>query len=129
MDKISIEIITPEGLIFSGEALSITMPGIEGEFGVLPGHASLVSLLGAGVIEIQLTSDLTESVAIDSGYAEVSPDKVDILAEGAVAITGESDSEIARAITAAKELLNSAKSDVLMTSLEAKIETAAKKRY
>lgn len=128
MKTIKTEIITPNGLIFSGNALSVRMPGVEGEFGVLPGHSALVSLLEAGIIEIKLEDDKAERVAIDSGYAEISAGMVNVLAEGAVAIVGETESEIAKAIASAKELLNSAKADTFMASLEAKIETSTKER-
>lgn len=128
MKTIKTEIITPNGLIFSGNALSVRMPGVEGEFGVLPGHSALVSLLEAGIIEIKLEDDKAERVAIDSGYAEISAGMVNVLAEGAVAIVGETESEIAKAIASAKELLNSAKADTFMASLEAKIETGTKER-
>jgi len=128
MKTIKTEIITPNGLIFSGNALSVRMPGVEGEFGVLPGHSALVYLLEAGIIEIKLEDDKAERVAIDSGYAEISAGMVNVLAEGAVAIVGETESEIAKAIASAKELLNSAKADTFMASLEAKIETGTKER-
>ncbi len=126
MEKILVEIITPDGTIFSGEAQTVTLPGAEGEFGVLPGHSAMVSLLTAGVVDIEIADSNTESVAIDSGYVEVAPEKVVLLAEGAVSISGNTDSEIAKAIKDAKDLLKGAETDFFMTSLEAKIETAAK---
>ena len=54
MDTLKLEIVTPEGQIFSDDIKDVTLPGSEGEFGVYPGHASLVSLLQAGVIDIEL---------------------------------------------------------------------------
>lgn len=128
MDTLHIEITTPDGMIFAGDAQSVTLPGTEGEFGVLPGHTSLVSLLKAGIIEIKTKSDLIESVAIDSGYVEVSSSKVDVLAEGAVAIAGSDESQIAQSIGKAKELLQSAHTNITITSLEAKIELAGKSK-
>ncbi len=128
MDKLHIEITTPDGMIFAGDALSATLPGVEGEFGVLPGHASLLSLLNAGIIEIQTIDNKLESVAIDSGYAEVSPSKIDVLAEGAVAISGNNESQIAKSIAKAKELLEGAHTNITIASLEAKIELAGKSK-
>ncbi|MCV6607610.1 MAG: ATP synthase F1 subunit epsilon [Campylobacterales bacterium] len=127
MEKLNIEIVTPEGVIFSGAVEQVTLPGAEGEFGVLPGHSSVVSLLTAGIIDIHKEDGKVENVAIDSGYAEVSSTGVTILAEGAVAVVGKDGSEIAQAIDAAKTLLRGAdSSSVSMASLEAKIESAAK---
>jgi F-type H+-transporting ATPase subunit epsilon len=51
MDTIKLEITTPAGRVFASNVKEVTLPGSEGEFGVLPGHASLVSLLSAGVID------------------------------------------------------------------------------
>ena len=53
MNTIHLEIVTPEGLIFSNDAKMVVLPGADGEFGVLPGHASLVSLLKIGVVDIE----------------------------------------------------------------------------
>jgi F-type H+-transporting ATPase subunit epsilon len=126
MEKFKVEIITPSGLIYSGDVDSITLPGAEGEFGVLAGHAATVSLLTAGIIDIEVENGMVESVAIDSGYVQVSTTQVDVLAEGAVSLRGESDSDIAKAIKDAKDLLKGAETDLFMTTLEAKIESAAK---
>jgi F-type H+-transporting ATPase subunit epsilon len=55
METIRLSIVTPNGMIFDGNVKTVTLPGKEGEFGVLPGHASLVSALTVGVIEIEKT--------------------------------------------------------------------------
>ncbi len=120
------EIITPNGMIYSGDIASVTLPGSEGEFGVLPDHASLVTLLNSGVIEIEKEDKSTELVAIDWGHVKVDEGKVTILAEGAVAISG-SGSDIAEALEKAKELVNSmSDSDVAIATATAKLESAAK---
>ncbi len=128
MDKITVSIVTPYGEIFSGDVDSITLPGVEGEFGVLYGHTNILSLLKAGVIEISndLSNDL---VAIDWGYAEVTPTRVDIIANGAIAIGGQNESSISDAISNARKLLEDASNDrVAISSVVARIEHAAKSR-
>ena len=126
MATMKCEIITPNGEIFSGDIASITLPGSEGEFGVLPNHASLVTLLNSGVIEIEKEDKTKELVAIDWGHAKVDEGKVTILAEGAVAISG-SGSDIAKALEEAKELVSSmSDSDVAIATATAKLESAAK---
>jgi F-type H+-transporting ATPase subunit epsilon len=126
MDTLKLEIITPSGVIFSGDANSVVLPGSEGEFGVLPGHAALVSLLNAGVIDIEKDGRV-ESVAVDWGYVEVTESKVTALVDGAVAIEGDTDSDIAKSIANAKELLKQAKdSSFILSSVEAKIEATAR---
>ena len=127
MDKLlHLDIVTPAGMIFQGEVISIVLPGSEGEFGVLKGHVSLLSSLKAGVIDIEKQDLKHEFVAIDSGYAEVDEFKVTILAKGAVAINGDSDSEINKNLLAAKELIKSMSSDsVALASTFAKIDKKA----
>jgi F-type H+-transporting ATPase subunit epsilon len=126
MATMKCEIITPDGLIFSGDILSATLPGSEGEFGVLPHHASLVTLLASGVIEIEKDDKLKELIAINWGHVKVDEGKITILAEGAVAISG-SGSGIAAALEKAKELISSlSDSDVAIATATAKLESAAK---
>ncbi|MDD3323781.1 MAG: ATP synthase F1 subunit epsilon [Sulfurospirillaceae bacterium] len=127
MDTLKLEIVTPEGQIFSGDVKTVTLPGSEGEFGVLPGHASLVSLLQAGVIDIELSSGSHEVVAINWGHAKVDEKSVTILADGAVSIGGGSDSEIANSIETAKKLIESmSDSDVAIATATAKIESISR---
>ncbi|WP_456453027.1 ATP synthase F1 subunit epsilon, partial [Hydrogenimonas sp.] len=129
MDTMKLEIVTPHGEIFSGDVKSATFPGAEGEFGVLPEHASLVSLLEAGVIELEKADGSKESIVIDSGYVKVDENKTLVIVEGAVPIVGETESEIAKAIKEAKELVQKASnSDFAIANVEAKVETAAKTR-
>jgi len=127
METIRLEIVTPHGGIFDKDVKSVTLPGKEGEFGVLPGHASLVSLLKAGVIDIEMPDGKHEMVAINWGHVKVEEKKVTILADGAVAIQGKSESEIAASLDEAKKLLESVSdSDIAIATATAKIETAAK---
>lgn len=109
MESIHLEVVTPMGMIYDGEANTVVLPGSEGEFGVLKGHASLVSSLKAGVIDIQKENDKHELIAIDSGYAEVNEFKITVLAKGAVAINASG--EVAQNLAKAKELIKSMSSD------------------
>ncbi len=111
MESIHLEVVTPEGMIYDGEANSVVLPGSEGEFGVLKGHASLVSSLKAGVIDIEMPNSSHELIAIDSGYAEVNEFKITVLAKGAVAINPQDGSEVAKNLEQAKKLIESMSSD------------------
>jgi len=127
MDTFTLEILTPNGQIFSGPVTSVTLPGEEGEFGVLAHHASLTTLLTSGVIDIVKEDKKQESVLINWGVAQVDEEKVVVLVEGAVAIRGESEGEISKALEEAKALLNDiADSGVAIAAASAKLETAAK---
>ncbi len=125
MDTLKLSIVAPNGQIFSDDVKTVTLPGKEGEFGVLPGHASLVSSLTVGVIIIE-KADSTEAVAINWGHVKVSESSVDVLVDGAVALTSGEDSEIAKNIDAAKDLVNSVKdANVSMAAVEARINSFA----
>jgi F-type H+-transporting ATPase subunit epsilon len=128
MDTLKLEILTPNGQIFDGEAVSVTLPGEEGEFGVLANHSSLSTLLEAGVIDIEKADKTVESILINWGVVHVDEEKVIVLVEGAVAIRGESESAIAAALDDAKELLNSiADSNPAIAAVSARIESAAQR--
>lgn len=127
MSTTRLTIVTPDGQIFDGDVKSATLPGEEGEFGVLAGHASLVSLLSAGVIEIEKEDGKKDMVAINWGYAKVDETTIDVLADGAVAISGDSESEIANSISDAKDLIKSASdSKMALAAVETRIEAMAK---
>lgn len=81
-NKLKLEIVTPYGLVLSDEVNEITAAGTEGEFGVLPGHVPFVTTLKIGMLTIK-KDNKTEYVFVNSGYAEVLPDKVVILADSA----------------------------------------------
>lgn len=127
MELLKLNIVTPQGSIFSGDVKSVTLPGAEGEFGVLPGHADLLSLLNAGAIEFEKSNGKTELVAVNWGQVKVDAVSVDVLADGAIAIGGDSESEVAMAIANAKTLLEEATdNNVAISSVVSRIESAAK---
>lgn len=129
MATMKLEIVTPHGVIFDGDVKRVTLPGSEGEFGVLPEHASLVTTLNSGVIEIEKADDTKELVAVNWGHVKVDGDKITVLADGAVPMGGTSD-EIAKKLEEAKELIKSmSDSDVAIAAATAKIETAAKSGF
>ena len=111
MDKLHLEIVTPQGQIFNDDVSSVVLPGSEGEFGVLPNHASLISLLKAGIIDIEHKNKKHDVVAINWGYAKIDEGKVVILADGAVYVSGDSESELANSLEAARNLIESMSSD------------------
>jgi F-type H+-transporting ATPase subunit epsilon len=128
MDMLKLEILTPNGEIFNEEVVSVTLPGEEGEFGVLAHHASLTTLLEAGLIDIEKKDKSVESVLINWGVVQVDEEKVIVLVEGAVAIRGENESAVANALENAKKLINDvADSNPAIAAVSARIESAAQK--
>lgn len=129
MDTLKLEIVTPIGQIFANDVKSVTLPGSEGEFGVLPNHASLVTLLQAGVIDIELKNGDHDVVAINWGHVKVDENSVTVLADGAISIGGSSESEIAKSLEDAKELIKSmSDSDIAIAIATSKIDSIVKTR-
>jgi F-type H+-transporting ATPase subunit epsilon len=80
---IQVEIVTPSQQLFSGVVQMITVPGVEGEMGVLGGHAPLLTTLNLGEIALHRADGETEYIAVSGGVVEVRPDKVIVLARSA----------------------------------------------
>lgn len=80
--KLLLEIVTPQGLVFSEEIDEVTAAGSEGEFGVLPGHVPFVTVLKIGMLTCKAGNE-TKIFFVNWGYAEVGADKVMILADSA----------------------------------------------
>lgn len=125
MKNLLLEIITPDGQIFSGDIKEVILPGIEGEFGVLPEHVSLFTLLKAGMIEFIKENGGHEAVIINSGNVTVTEGEVVALVDGAVpVVTSSEESEIASALKDAQTLLKDvADSKTILASVESKIDS------
>jgi len=81
-DELKLEIVTPEQMTFRGVVEEVTIPGTEGQFGVLKGHAALLSSVDIG--ELSFTQDHKKTYyAVNTGYAEVTASKVTVLVETA----------------------------------------------
>jgi len=125
MDTMKLSIVTPNGEIFNDDIKSVSLPGKEGEFGVLPNHSSLVSSLSVGVIEIE-GKTCTEAVAINWGHVKVTEKSVDILVDSAIALSSNENGNIAAKLEEAKKLVNSVKdANVSMAAVNAKISSFA----
>lgn len=81
-DELTLEIVTPERMAFRGVVEEVTIPGTEGEFGVLKGHAPLLSSVDFGELSFLRNHEKTR-YAVHTGYAEVSSSKVTVLVESA----------------------------------------------
>ena len=81
-DRLTLEITTPTRLVVSESVDEVVAPGIEGYFGVLPGHAPFLTTLGVGVVTYRIGRD-EHRLAVAGGFAEVRNDKVIILADSA----------------------------------------------
>ncbi len=109
-DTLHFELVSPEKLLRSGEVFMVVVPGTEGDFGVLPGHAPLVSTIRPGAIAVYPASmtDVPERIFIDGGFAEVGAHGLTILAESALPVSEIDVEGTARDLAAAREALREA---------------------
>ena len=82
MASLQLEIVTPDRLVLSRQVDYVGAPGLEGEFGVLPGHIPFLSALAVGSLSYKAEGK-TRYAFVAGGFAEVSDDKVTVLAESA----------------------------------------------
>jgi F-type H+-transporting ATPase subunit epsilon len=84
MSGLHFEFVSPERMLFSGDVDQVDLPGSEGDMGILPGHAPLVTALRPGIVTI-FRGGAREPVVVIGGFAEVSPAGLTVLADRAVA--------------------------------------------
>ena len=104
------DLVSPEQILFSGDVEHVVVPGSEGEFGVLAGHAPLVSTLRPGILTI-LGSGQPQRIMVVGGFAEVGPDGLTVLADMAVPVDELDPAVIAGQIKDTEEDIGDAKSD------------------
>ena len=96
------DLVSPERLLLSGEVEQVDVPGSEGDFGVLAGHAPMVTALRPGVLTIKRDGGELKVVVL-GGFAEVSPTGLTVLADAATAIEDFDRAMLAEHIKAAEE--------------------------
>ena len=104
------ELVTPERLLLSGAAEQVVVPGAEGDFAVLAGHAPVISTLRPGILEITLEG-AKRRVFVKKGVAEADPDRLTVLAQTAVAVADLDAARIAAELRSAEAELAEAKDD------------------
>lgn len=105
-----IEIVSPERVLLSGEATEVVVPGLEGDFTVLAGHAPVISALRPGILDIRDGSS-RRRIYVRGGFAEVDPTQLTILAQNLVDIGAAAPGQIAAELQVAEQMLASATDD------------------
>ncbi|HEY5237997.1 MAG TPA: F0F1 ATP synthase subunit epsilon [Rhizomicrobium sp.] len=110
-EKIPFDLVSPERLLLSEEAEMVTLPGTEGELGVLSGHEPLITTLRPGVIDVKGGTLGDQRFFVLGGFAEINPERVTVLAEEALPIAELDDAALDRRISDIREDLLLAKDD------------------
>ncbi len=82
MSTFHFELVSPEKLVFSGEVEQVDVPGVEGDFGVLAGHAPFITVLRPGILMVTAGGE-KRSIVVLGGFAEVGPSGLTVLADTA----------------------------------------------
>ena len=102
-DQVKFELVSPERLLLSTDVDSVVIPGAEGDFGVLPGHAPLISTVRPGVLEVFQGNKAEQRFLVVGGFAEVTPQGCTVLAEHATPVAEIAREQAAQAVQDAKE--------------------------
>jgi F-type H+-transporting ATPase subunit epsilon len=105
------ELVTPERMALSQDAAQVVVPGVEGEFTVLPGHAPVISALRPGIIEVTLPDASRTRIFVKGGFAEVDAGHLTVLAERALDVEAMDAATIAAELETAQADLASAIDD------------------
>jgi F-type H+-transporting ATPase subunit epsilon len=110
-DKLHFALVSPERELFNGEVDHVVVPGSEGEFGVSPNHAPVMSVIKPGALKVM--NDGTERrIFVNGGFADVTPEGLSVLAEEAVDLADIDPAKFEQDLKNAQEDLRDANSDV-----------------
>lgn len=85
-DKVEFELVSPAKLLYSEPVDMVVVPGAEGDFGVLPAHSPLISLVRPGVIAVHEDGKVQQQIFVAGGFAEVTTERCTVLAEEAMPV-------------------------------------------
>jgi F-type H+-transporting ATPase subunit epsilon len=110
-EQIQFELVSPERLVVSRPVEMVVVPGAEGDFGVLPGHALLISTVRPGVIAVFDDGQVQERIFVAGGFAEVTAERCTVLAEQALALGDIDRGKVDLELKDARDDLGDAKTD------------------
>jgi F-type H+-transporting ATPase subunit epsilon len=123
-EKVQFELVSPERLLMSQAVDMVVVPGSEGDFGVLPGHAPLISTVRPGVIEVYEGNTVTDRIFVAGGFAEVTPERCTVLAEQADRIQDLDRGRVEAELKTLRDELAAARDEAERAALEARIDVA-----
>jgi F-type H+-transporting ATPase subunit epsilon len=97
-----LELVSPEKLLLSRQVQMATIPSLEGDMGVLPGHAPMIVVLRGGLIRVRENGAETETLFVPGGFAEIAPERCTILADAATPVASLSRAEAERRVAEAE---------------------------
>ena len=109
--KVTFELVTPTELVFSKDVDMVVVPGAEGDFGVLPGHTPFLTTLRPGLIDIHDGGSIAQSLFVEGGFAEATPQRCTVLASGVRPMSKIFAEDASQRLADAEEALRAADDD------------------
>ena len=123
-EEFSFELVSPEKLLLAEEVDMVVVPGAEGDFGVLVGHAPLISSLRPGVIDTYNGGKVADRIFVAGGFAEVTGERCTVLAEEAIPVKDIDSASAEERLKVAKEAISGADNDTLRNAAEIELTVA-----
>ncbi len=123
-EEFSFELVSPEKLLLAEEVDMVIVPGAEGDFGVLVGHAPLISSLRPGVIDTYNGGKVADRIFVAGGFAEVTGERCTVLAEEAIPVKDIDSANAEERLKVAKEAISGADNDTLRNAAEIELTVA-----
>jgi F-type H+-transporting ATPase subunit epsilon len=101
-DKLNFALVSPERELFHGDVDQVVVPGSEGEFGVLPNHAPVMSVIKPGALRV-IDGGSERRIFVNGGFADVTPDGLTVLAEEAIDLADVDSAEIEQQLKNAQD--------------------------
>ena len=120
MATFQFDLVSPEEIVFSGQVEHVVVPGSEGEFGVLAGHAPLIAMLRPGILRILGPNE--QRIMVFGGFAEVNPDGLTVLADMATPVEDVDREMIAAQIRDLEDDVADTKDDARRDRLRTKLD-------
>lgn len=109
-DKLNFALVSPEREVFHGEVDHVVVPGVEGEFGVSPNHAPVMSVIKPGTLKV-LNDGAERRIFVNGGFADVTPEGLTVLAEEAIDLGDVDPAQLEQQLKNAQEDLRDANTD------------------
>jgi F-type H+-transporting ATPase subunit epsilon len=119
-DKLNFALVSPEREVFHGEVDHVVVPGSEGEFGVSPNHAPVMSVIKPGALKV-INDGAERRIFVNGGFADVTPEGLTVLAEEAVDLGDVDAAQLDQQLKTAQEDLRDANTDEKRATAQAKL--------
>jgi F-type H+-transporting ATPase subunit epsilon len=120
-DKLNFALVSPEREVFHGEVDHVVVPGSEGEFGVSPNHAPVMSVIKPGALKV-INDGSERRIFVNGGFADVTPEGLTVLAEEAVDLATVDAADLETQLKNAQDDLRDANSDAKREAAKAALE-------